>query len=201
MTKPLLGIIGLILLICSIFVISTLYNGERLAAARDDKKIRYGMIDDTIPMCLWEVQSPEKIMTEDKSQAIQIKTSNTADKECLTFLSLRAPGFDISPAKEEQKIVVPPQGKGSISWILTPDKTGTFEVSISDTLNTQIYGITVTNVFGLNTLHAKILSWLGGLFGPMLTVLWWWDRLRGKKQQKKDQPKADSQTIENNIAQ
>lgn len=197
MAKTLLGIIGTILLISALYLLPTLFQAEQQATKLDDTKKSYGMIDDTIPMCTWEVQSPEKVMTEDKSQAVQIKTSNPADKECLTFLSLRAPGFDISPTKEEQKIAVPPQGKGSISWILTPDKTGTFEVSISDSLNTQIYGITVTNIFGLSTIHAKILSAIGGLFGPMLTVPWWWDRLRGKKQKKEQTNEEDTKTNQN----
>ncbi len=199
MSKKLLSIVGVLLLLFSIFLGSKILQAEQQAAKLNDTEKSYGMIDDTIPMCNWEAQPPEKVMNEDKSQAILINTSNPTDKTCETYLSLRAPGFDISPSKEEQKITVPAQGKGSVSWVITPDKTGTFVVTISDTLNTKIFGITVTNIFGLNAFYAKILSALGGLFGPMLTVPWWWDRIKGRKQ-KKEQSKEDSQTTENTNA-
>ena len=145
--------------------------------------------DDAPPPCVWDVQQPEKIMSEDKTQSIKVAFKNPAKKTCETYMSLRAPSFDTSPSKDEQKISVPPGKTGSLAWIITPRKTGTYELSVSDILNTRIFGITVTNIFGLNTTQAKVFSMLGTLLGPMLTVPWWVDKWFQRK--RKQEPKKE----------
>lgn len=185
MSKKIVGILGLIIFIIGVYVWITIYKSEQLAKALDQTKTTHGFIDGP-PPCTWETTAPEPVMSENTSQAIQIKTANSIDVACETTLSLGAPGFDKSPDKEEQKIVLEKGAIGSLSWILTPQNTGTYEITVSDMLNTKIYGITVTNVLGLSPIQAKVLSGVGSLFGPMFTIPWWWDRIRRKKDIKEE---------------
>lgn len=171
------------MLLAGITLFFKFQNSEKSAKLRDNEKTIYGSIGEGPLPCTWDVKEPERVMSEEKSQALVVKIINKSDEECESTLSLSSPTFDISPSKDEQTISLTKKGKGSISWIITPRKSGTFDIAISDVLNTKIFGITVTNVFGLNAFQAKVASIFGGLFGPMLTVPWWWDRLRRRKQQ------------------
>ena len=178
--KIVVGVTGIVILVISLLSFYSLYQSEYLASMLYDKKTAFGIIQGP-PQCAWQVKPPEKVISENKSQAIIVETKNTARTECASTISIRAPGFDTSPTDDEQEITHPVKGKGSLSWILTPRKTGTFDIAISDVLNTDIFGITVTNLFGLSTTQAKLFSIFGTLFGPMLTVPWWWDRFRQRK--------------------
>lgn len=184
--KITIAIVGILLFIYSLVLGSNLRKSEAAAVARDHTSSAFAFMgEDAPPSCLWQVHTPERVMAENKSQSIVVETKNTAKKSCETYLSLRAPSFDMSPARDEQKVVLPPGEKGSLSWILTPRKTGVYDLSVSDILHTKIFGITVTNVFGLSAAQAKIFSMLGTLLGPMLTVPWWVDKwiVRKKKQE------------------
>ncbi|KKS46686.1 hypothetical protein A3J20_02750 [Candidatus Gottesmanbacteria bacterium RIFCSPLOWO2_02_FULL_42_29] len=189
MFKKLIALAGILLIAASLYILFRLNQGEKLAASRDSKKQSYGFVEGPLP-CNWEVKNPEKVMSESKSQAIVINVSNPTGETCQSVISVRSPGFDTSPSKDEQTISLKKDGKGSISWIITPRKSGSFDIALSDTLNTKIFGITVTNIFGLNALQAKIASVLGGLFGPMFTIPWWWDKLRGR-----GKPKPEVQKV------
>ncbi len=183
MKKVIIGIIGIILFLFGIVTFFNISKEESQALSLDSEKEIFAMMDENSPPpCSWEVKPPERVMAEDKSQAIVIQTTNSEKKQCESFLTLRAPGFELSPPKEEQAIKLPAKGKGSLSWILTPHRAGTFEIAVSDIINTKVLGITVTNIFGLTAIQAKFSSILFSLFGPMLTVPWWWDKLRQRKQ-------------------
>jgi hypothetical protein len=182
MFRILIGLLGLLIFLSGLVLGLALLTGRFQALALDAEETIYASIDPDAPLpCFWEVEPPERVMAEDKSQAVLVRTSNLGDKECASLLSLRAPGFDLSPLKEEQEATLPAQAKGSLSWILTPRKTGTYTIAVSDLLNTKIFGITVTNVFGLSTNQAQVLSVFGSLFGPMLTLPWWLDKFRQRK--------------------
>ncbi len=195
MSKALVGLLGILLCGASIFYIRSLSAGEKKASALDNTKTVYGSVGGDILPCTWDVKFPERVMPENKSGSVLVEASSSADAACESTISLRAPSFDVSPNKEEQKINLPAGKKGSLSWILTPRKTGIYEISVSDILNTKIFGITVTNTFGLTAVQAQLASTVGGLFGPMLTLPWWWDRLRNHKQNS-DSKKSDSQPAE-----
>ncbi len=182
MAKTLFALGGIILFLFGINLGHNLLKGESQALSLDRDKKVYGAIGDGPLPCSWSVETPERVLAEDKSEAIVIQTTNPTDSTCESTLSLRAPSFEKSPAKDEQIITLPAKGKGSLSWIITPNKPGTFDISVSDILNTKVFGVTVTNIFGLSSIQAKLASIFGGIFGPMLTVPWWWDRWRRKKQ-------------------
>lgn len=180
--KNYLATFGLLLLVLSFYVNKNIKNSQSSASALDKSQISYGIIMGP-PPCSWEVASPERVVSENKTQALQITTSNAGSEPCESVLYLRAPGFDITPNKEEQKISLEAGANGSISWILMPRKVGSYEIAVTDNLETKIFGITVKNLYGLNAVQAKAISFLGTIFGPMLTVPWWWDRLRKKRQE------------------
>lgn len=185
MKKTISALFGLILLGVSITVFLLLRSGEKLALSKDTKKVAFGAIDGP-PQCAWEVKSPERVMAENQSQALLIEFTNPTDVECESTLSLRAPGFDLSPAKEEQTVKFRSGESGSLPWIVVPRKTGTYEITLTDMINTRVFGITVTNVLGLSAMQAKLFSLFGTIFGPMFTVPWWWDRLRKEKKTPKE---------------
>jgi hypothetical protein len=188
MLKKVIFILGILLLIASVFIHSNIVKIENQAVKKDGKKTAFGMISDETPMCSWSVKEPERAMSENKTQAIYIDITNPAKKPCLSYISLRSPNFELSPARDEQQINLPVHGKGSLSWIITPKKTGTFDMAVSDSLNTRIFGITVTNMFGFTAAQAKFFSFITGLCGPMLTVPWWvekWFQRKGKKEPQK----------------
>lgn len=183
----LIGILGIILFVLSFFVRDTLKHAELQASRLDDKKTSHAVVsEDSPPPCSWEVKKPERVMAENKSQAIVVTTKNNAKKNCETYLLLRAPGFDMNPPKEEQKVTLSPGKNGSIAWILTPRKTGTYDMTVTDIINTSVFGVTVTNVYGMTAAQAKFLSSLSTFLGPMLTVPWWWDRWRQRKQKQEN---------------
>ncbi|OGK24767.1 hypothetical protein A3A46_03680 [Candidatus Roizmanbacteria bacterium RIFCSPLOWO2_01_FULL_37_13] len=190
MIKTLIFIFGLLIFFSGIFLGGKLKKGEKQALSLDGKKTSFAIIgDEGPPPCSWEVSQPERVMSESKSQAILINAKNSNEKSCETIVSLRAPGFDISPYKDEQKISLAASGKGSLSWILTPRKSGTFEIAVSDIINTKIFGITVTDMFGLNANQAKVFSIIGSLFGPMFTIPWWLDKWHRRKHTEEDSRK------------
>jgi hypothetical protein len=185
--KKAVFLFGITIFLLALFLGFNLRMYENRAISRDTKKTIFAMqSEDTPPACAWSVNSPDRVMPENKSQAVIIQTSNPSDKNCETYLTIQAPGFEIRPSKEEKKIALPASGKGSQSWILTPIRSGTFEVTFSDIINTKIYGISVTNTFGLTAFQAKISSIVGGIFGPMLTVPWWWEKILLKRKKKEE---------------
>lgn len=195
MKRMLFGFLGVMILAVSMWGLYALWQAERSALARDQKKTSYGMIgEDDPPPCTWELTEPERVLSENKTQAILIPVTNPHDIPCATELSFRAPGFDISPSREQQQISLPVKGTGSLSWIVAARRTGTYELAVADPFTSKIVGVTVTNAFGLNAWQAKLASIAGSIFGPMLTVPWWWDRLKGRKRHRQESRPEQEQT-------
>lgn len=192
MLKKFLPVFGIFIFISGIYLLNNLAKSEENAKKRDDEKKGYGIISGEFLPCNWEATAPERVIAEDKSAAVLIKVINKTNEKCDLVLSLRAPGFDASPMKEEQSISLPANKSGSVSWIITPRKTGSYQIAVSDSLDTKIFGVTVKNIYGLSTIQAKFLSILGSIFGPMFTLPWWWDRLKNRK---KDNPQNIAKEI------
>jgi len=182
MTKKLIGLFGLILFLLCLSFGFWLWQQEKLAHSRDKNKIAFGNVAG-IPFCDWDIKPPDRVISEQKSQAIVINIKNTAGSACQSNLTLTAPGFDVSPSSNERSMDLKSKSKGSLAWILTPRNAGDYEITVSDMLNTKVTGVTVTNIFGLTSLQAQIASIFGTLFGPMLTIPWWMDKMYFKKKQ------------------
>ena len=182
--KILSAVFGLGLLFSGIILTLQFRKDTKEAFSLDDKKTIFAALDEnTPPFCVWEAKISERVMTENESKSVVIEVNNKENKTCESSISIRSPGFDITPQKDEQQISLQKNGKGSLAWILTPRKSGTYEISVSDILNTRIIGITVTNIFGLTSTQAKFFSIIGSLFGPMFTIPWWFDRFTRKRKQ------------------
>jgi hypothetical protein len=196
MMRTILAVAGVLLFVVGLVLAFSLLAGALRAASLDDSKTIHAAIsDDAPPFCTWEASISARVMTQNTSQAVLVQVHNPADRECQSTIALRAPGFEISPMREEQKIALPAGGAGSLSWIVSPRKTGTFQIAVSDILNTQILGVTVKDENGLTTVQAKLLALVGSLFGPMLTVPWWVDKfklgkLRSKGEAQPTRPQA-----------
>jgi hypothetical protein len=183
------GLGGAVILLCALSVIYSVNRDERLAVSRDGSKKSYGSVSEGPLPCSWAATPPERVISENRSQSIVVSVKNTLDEDCRSEIELRAPGFDISPQKESQVITLASASGGSVSWILTPRKTGSFEISVSDIFDTKIFGITVKTMFGLTSAQAKAASAVGGLMGPMLTLPWWIDKFWSRKKIKPAEPK------------
>ncbi|MCU0500308.1 MAG: hypothetical protein MUC51_00830, partial [Anaerolineae bacterium] len=174
MLKTIIAIAGVLLFVVGLVLAIGLLAGALRAASLDDTKTIHAMIgDDVPPFCTWEASLSERVMTQNTSQAVLVKLNNPADRECQSTIALRAPGFEISPMREEQKIALAAGATGSLSWIVSPRRTGTYQIAVSDILNTQILGVTVKDEYGLTATQAKLLALVGSVLGPMLTVPWW----------------------------
>jgi hypothetical protein len=138
------------------------------------------------------VDLSQRVLTEDNSQTIVIKATNPAEMECQSVLTLLAPGFEVSPHKDEQTLTAKPKGQGSIAWIVTAQKAGTYEIAISDGVDTRVMGVTVTNLLGLTAFQIQVLAVVGTLFGPMFTIPWWFDRLQQRKRSGAKSPAASN---------
>jgi len=186
--RTILAVAGVLLFLVGLVLAFSLIVGALRAASLDETNtIHAALSEDAPPFCTWEASISARVMTQNTSQAVLVKVSNPADRECQSTISLRAPGFEISPAREEQKIALKAGGAGSLSWLVTPHRTGTFQIAVSDILNTQILGVTVKDENGLTAAQAKLLALVGSFFGPMLTVPWWVEKLNLRK------PKRESQ--------
>ena len=191
MKKLLFAVIGIFLFLFAFVFRNSLVKNEKEAILKDKEETSYGMVEGPLP-CSWDTETPDRVLSENKSQAILVKAKNESDEDCQSAISLRSPGFDISPAKEEQSITLKSKQEGSVSWIISPRKTGSYEIAVSDSLNTKIFGVNVTNMFGLSAVQAKTASFLGTLFGPMLTIPWWWEKWFQKRKKQEVLPKTEA---------
>ena len=181
MTRRAIALIGLAIFIVALCAASLLISTSHQAQSRDHIDTRFGVVSSDIPLCVWEVTLPQRVLVEDNSQSIVVHATDPADTACQSALTLSAPGFGITPHKEEQIVTVKPKGSSSVAWILTPQKSGSYEIAVSDGINTQVFGVTVTNLLGLTALQAQIMATLGTLFGPIITVPWWIERWQQRK--------------------
>lgn len=185
MVKKLIAAFGILFSVLCLFAYSTLQKNESHALALDKKESRFAEIGSgSILPCSWSVIVPERVLTLNKSEAIVVSVKNQMKEKCESTISFRAPGFDISPFKEEQTISLTSKGNGSISWIISPHISGTYTIAVSDSTNSKTFGITVTNMFGLTAIQAQLASVAGTLFGPMFTIPWWWEKLYTRRQKR-----------------
>ena len=151
MMRTIIAVAGVLLFLVGLILgISLILDALRAASLDETHTIHAAISEDASPFCTWEASLSTKVMTQNTSQAVLVKVSNPADKECQSTLALRAPGFEISPMRDEQKIALEAGGTGSLSWLVTPHRTGTFQIAVSDILNTQILGVTVKDEYGLD---------------------------------------------------
>jgi hypothetical protein len=181
MLKRNAAIIGLVIFLFTVAAGIALFVMQRQARAIDHEETGFGVIAGDFLPCVWEVDLSQRVLTENKSHTIVVNATNGMDEKCQSSLTLLAPGFDISPRKDEQVISAEANDRGSVAWVVASDKAGEYEIAITDGVDTRVLGVTVTNLFGLTAVQLQVLAVIGAILGPMLSVPWWLERIQRKK--------------------
>lgn len=179
--KQILGLVGLVVFVAAAIAGVMALTSQQRAQSHDSATNGHGMVVGDAPACVWEVSLPQRMLSENKSQTIVVNVANTMDVDCQSNLTLLAPGFDISPRKEEQVVTAKANSRGSVAWIITPEEVGEYEIAVTDGIDTRVMGVTVTNLFGLTAIQIQIFAVIGSVLGPMLSVPWWWERVQQRK--------------------
>lgn len=187
--KRILGLTGLIVFVMAVIAGVISLASQQQAQSHDSATDGHGIVVGDVLPCAWEVSLPQRVLSENKSQTIVVNVTNAMDVDCQSALTLLAPGFDISPRKDEQIVTAKANSRGSVAWIVTPDKAGDYEIAVTDGIDTRVVGVTVTNLFGLTAIQIQIFAVIGSVLGPMLSVPWWWERVQ---QRKKVRPQAST---------
>jgi hypothetical protein len=188
--------IGKILAICGviIFVVSIVFALILWVASRQATQLNAFQsmgwgggpgVGPVAPCTISSVNVPT-VMSDHESQPVIVNFSQSEPGApgCEDVVSINAPGFDVSPHASQQSFTMPPHRETtSVSWILSPKKQGTYTVQVSKMGSTYTYGISITDVFGLNVWQVGLLAKIGSVLGSLLTLVftansWWWDRLR-----------------------
>ncbi|MCW5849339.1 MAG: hypothetical protein KIT87_04625 [Anaerolineae bacterium] len=183
---------GLLLFVVGVGLGVMTLGGALAASARDATDEKHGIVEGP-PLCNWDATLSRRVMAENETQSVLVSATNPFTETCQSTLTLRAPSFDLSPSKDQQTLSVPPGRPGSVGWIVSPRKTGVYEVAVSDDLTTRTLGLSVTNVFGLSAFQSQLLAGLGSILGPMLTAPWWFDKWQ---QRAKAKPPAKKEAAE-----
>lgn len=186
--KRIAGIVGLIIFGMAVIAGVLLLRSQQRAQSRDHTDTSFGIVAGDVPPCAWEVSLPERVVAEKHPQAIVVNVTNSMDVACQSLVTLLAPGFNVTPRKDEQMITAQPNGKGSVAWIATADDAGEYEIVVTDGIDTRVMGVTVTNLLGLTALQLQILAVVGSIFGPMLSIPWWFERLQQRKKARPQTP-------------
>ena len=135
---------------------------------------------------------------ESETITVKVTLKNKGRYGCPAHVGLINSAFDASPAEQRREMVLDPDKTYQYLWILTPKKTGTFEVGTYVTTDERYYHlttgkITVTNALGLTSFQMQLASVVGTFLGPILTLPWWLEKRKassGKKSKKKKRPKS-----------
>ncbi len=130
---------------------------------------------------LADVAIERRVMTDRESQALTIDLHNENNIDCTTDVAVHAPDFRTSPLENTLTVEVPAGSRTQLVWILSPRRSGTYQVAVAVGGEAELIGLSVTNVLGLTVAQAQIVSLFGTILGPMLTLPWWigwWRRRR-----------------------
>jgi len=141
------------------------------------------------------LETSDKVLSENDTLVVAAHFSDSMNTS--VSLRLSAPGF--TPSTTEPKPVVLTDHPGTLEWVLTPTKIGTFQIlaEMEDpsgkVVATTHVGVTVTNVFGLRAWQLQLLSYVTTLLGPMLTVPWWYERWKERKAKEKNEKRPQEE--------
>ena len=195
-TRRTLGIAGLLVLLMASGLVLTLYLDARHARKLDFRGFAgfFVMFKPCDPH-LRGLSVPRRVMSEAESQVLTVVLFNPALTDgalrnipvngggsrpapCEVTVTLAAPDFNLGPPETSQTVRVPLGGIARLVWVLSPKKAGTFRVvaflhPITPESDTAQIGITVHTVLGLTPIQADLLSKVGYVLGPILTIPYW----------------------------
>ena len=151
------------------------------------------------PSCeLKDVKASSKTISDEKNLGLTVSLSPAGSKVgCRDTVVLDAPNFKTNA--KEKDVAVPPvastsNGKAEkdkmaastkeFSWNLNPQETGQAKIGVTTNKGSDYAQVTVENELDVTKLlidTSQILSGLGVLLGPVLTIPWWFDKLRGRR--------------------
>ena len=185
MAKRSLAITGIVLFGVGIGLALVLWSSAARAYSLDMERSSQGAA--SAPSCqhpLEGVNLVRRVISETDSESLSVVLGNDTPGECEVSVHLSAPNFDISPTADSRTVAVPPAQSVTIVWILSPRKSGSFQVAVTAGLDSVVIGLTVTDVLGLTPQQAKILSMVAAFLGPMLTAPWWYERIKEARAKK-----------------
>lgn len=124
--------------------------------------------------------SPDTISEQENAELI-VSLSTDSDIGCRDTVSLDAPNFSAN-STERITSLSPAEKTSDVRWILAPRKTGNFKAAVTTEEDYEAIGITVKKEFP----WAQLLSGMGTVLGPMLTVPWWLDKWRERKSRREE---------------
>lgn len=136
---------------------------------------------------LMDAQLEKRIMSEKESQALKV-ILKVYDAKCIATVTISAPKFDIGSDKAEKVINLKPLEERELIWVIAPKETGTYVIGISAGMDNMTLGVSVTNILGFSAKWAQVLFYIGGLFGPILTLPWWLEKYSKRKKAKDPNP-------------
>jgi hypothetical protein len=156
---------------------------------------------DDLPTCYWQVDGAHTgeipidrefpkdsldhiVMSENENLALFVTARPFEDdEECDASILINAPDFTSAPT--ELYVYATAESQPQYVVILSPQKAGTLMFSLTgESGGYLIRNVTVTNWMGLSPFWAQLLVGMGTVFGPILTVPWWLDRLRERNEQR-----------------
>ncbi|MCI0393915.1 MAG: hypothetical protein L0332_15985 [Chloroflexi bacterium] len=193
MLSKALAVIGLILFLIGVSLL--LLFGRSQVYARGQDAVGPRPVETPCGRLLSDVFLSDRVMTERESQALNVTLVNGSGVvDCPVTVSLLAPNFDLAPPTAERNVVVPVSGEPLVlAWILSPRRTGSFEIVVTTDFESQTLGIVVTTVLGLTAGQAQVLSVLATFLGPMLTAPWWYEQWEKRRKERQKQARPPEQ--------
>tara|TARA_Y100000780_G_scaffold84483_1_gene76412 strand:- start:3928 stop:4575 length:648 start_codon:yes stop_codon:yes gene_type:complete len=126
--------------------------------------------------------SSQLLYPDGNSEPEPVIAEEAEEPSCEVTVSLNAPAFRTSPRAEKQTFI----SKGSdslhdVSWVLEPTKMGDHVALVVMGSTFIEIPIVVTNNLGIPLFYSEILAKIGFFLGPMLTLPWWLDLIKKKR--------------------
>jgi len=114
-------------------------------------------------------------------------------------VSLQAPNFIVSPESSEYSFEASDNRIGkeiSIGWVLSPQKSGRFDISVSDGFSIETLHLRVTDVFGFSPWQTQIAAQIVAFIGGGMTLEKVLSFFKGLKNTNQDKESTGSDSSE-----
>ncbi len=179
---------GCLLLFAAIWMMLTLGRLGRDASEHDTAQ-KYSLLGKILPCTLEEVAVP-RVMSVRESHPLVVNVVREEGPPCESTVEVSATNFEFSPGELHRTIMLDAgRFRDTATWVMSPKQTGEYTIVVNTGADVQTFGVVVTNVLGFRAKPAQIITYVGSVLGPMLTVPWWLDRIksRGARRAKRKQ--------------
>jgi hypothetical protein len=180
-----LALIGLAVAALALVLLLALLAARADATTVDRRPAPGTPVEDAAGSCgvfvTSEVLLARRVMSEQASQSLTVALTNEGADACAVAVTLAAPDFRASPPQTQLTVTAAAGATTEHAWVISPLRAGDFEVAVIVGNSVTVLGISVTTVLGLTPLQAEILSLVGSVLGPMLTLPWWYERWQERR--------------------